>query len=165
MFEFTRLYLKECFFTYLQSFCLSYTGSFRKSLSGSPPSTVRYEKWAMPFQFKCIGTLRYEHIEPNSFLIHHIKHVFSPLRPLFAACLLRGYVLVFRGQIPHERWAGLLARSCLRPASCHPPLLGFTRKIGYLRKTLTGGSSLIEMVLLSTHNIWFGRERRKLFSK
>lgn len=34
------------------------SSSFRKSLSGSPPSTARYEKWAMPFQFKCIGTLR-----------------------------------------------------------------------------------------------------------
>ncbi|XP_053400935.1 E3 ubiquitin-protein ligase TRAF7-like isoform X3 [Mercenaria mercenaria] len=32
--------------------------SFRKSLSGSPPTTSKYERWNMPFQFKCIGTLR-----------------------------------------------------------------------------------------------------------
>ncbi|XP_052815565.1 E3 ubiquitin-protein ligase TRAF7-like isoform X1 [Mya arenaria] len=33
-------------------------GSFRHSLSGSPPSSMRLERWNMPFQFKCIGTLR-----------------------------------------------------------------------------------------------------------
>ncbi|XP_060566056.1 E3 ubiquitin-protein ligase TRAF7-like isoform X1 [Ruditapes philippinarum] len=32
--------------------------SFRKSLSGSPPLIEKYERWNMPFQFKCIGTLR-----------------------------------------------------------------------------------------------------------
>ncbi|WAR12330.1 TRAF7-like protein [Mya arenaria] len=35
------------------------SGSFRHSLSGSPPSSMRLERWNMPFQFKCIGTLRY----------------------------------------------------------------------------------------------------------
>ncbi|KAK3610382.1 hypothetical protein CHS0354_008662 [Potamilus streckersoni] len=36
----------------------SRSSSFKKSLSGSPTSTQRIESWLMPFQFKCIGTLR-----------------------------------------------------------------------------------------------------------
>lgn len=30
----------------------------RRSLSGSPTHNARFEKWEMPFQFKCIGTFR-----------------------------------------------------------------------------------------------------------
>ncbi|XP_052234114.1 E3 ubiquitin-protein ligase TRAF7-like isoform X2 [Dreissena polymorpha] len=35
----------------------TYQSSIRHSLSGSPPGS-RMDKWNMPFQFKCIGTLR-----------------------------------------------------------------------------------------------------------